>query len=34
MTITAAFADFFNRAAAFSEAVYAGNSADPHLNSR
>jgi type VI secretion system protein ImpL len=32
MTITSAFTGFFNRAAAFSEAVYAGNSADPHLN--
>lgn len=31
MTITAAFTGFFNRAAAFSDALYAGNSADPHL---
>jgi len=32
MTITPAFVGFFNRAAAFSDGLYAGNSADPHLN--
>jgi len=32
MTITPAFTSFFNRAAAFSDGIYAGNSADPHLN--
>ena len=30
--MTQAFTGFFNRAAAFSDALYAGNSADPHLN--
>lgn len=32
MTITPAFTGFFNRAAAFSDGLYAGNSPDPHLN--
>jgi type VI secretion system protein ImpL len=32
MTVTPAFVGFFNRAAAFSDGLYAGNSADPHLN--
>ena len=31
MTVTPAFVGFFNRAAAFSDGLYAGNSADPHL---
>ncbi|MBZ5595569.1 MAG: hypothetical protein LAP39_25295 [Acidobacteriia bacterium] len=31
MTITPTFTGFFNRAAAFSDGLYAGNSADPHL---
>jgi type VI secretion system protein ImpL len=30
--LTPAFVGFFNRAAAFSDAIYAGGSADPHLN--
>jgi type VI secretion system protein ImpL len=32
MSVTQAFTGFFNRAAAFSDALYAGNSAEPHLN--
>jgi len=32
MSVTQAFTGFFNRAAAFSDALYAGNSADPHLS--
>ena len=32
ITITPAFLAFLNRAAAFSDAVYAGGSADPHFN--
>src|SRR5579864_3823532 len=32
MSLTPAFVSFFNRVAAFSDAVYAGGSADPHLN--
>ena len=32
MSVTPAFTSFFNRAAAFSDALYAGNSADPHLS--
>lgn len=32
VSLTPAFANFFNQAAAFSEALYAGGSQDPHLN--
>lgn len=32
MSLTPAFVSFFNRTAAFADALYAGGSADPHLN--
>ncbi|HWB97086.1 MAG TPA: ImcF-related family protein, partial [Bryobacteraceae bacterium] len=32
VSLTPAFANFFNQAAAFSEALYSGGSQDPHLN--
>jgi type VI protein secretion system component VasK len=32
MSLTPAFVSFFNRTAAFADALYGGNSPDPHLN--